>query len=195
MRPGPARPSAAPPGAASRPRSTCARRGRAEGHGRPITAVPTGGERHEQIALEAVLDRGAIRRPGRGRPRPRRVAGDRGYGSPTARRRVRRRGIIPTKKDQPRRPDFDRAAYRQRNKVERPINRLKQVRRSATRYEKQAVNDLAMLTIGMSRLWLRASQTGSSTTLPASAWLGVPAVTLLATEACDGWVTGRGLGG
>ena len=38
--------------------------------------------------------------------------------------------------------------------IERPINRLKQVRRSATRYEKQAVNDLAMLTIGMIRLWL-----------------------------------------
>src|SRR4029079_7692731 len=33
---------------------------RAEGHGRPITAVLTGGERHEQIALADVLDRGAI---------------------------------------------------------------------------------------------------------------------------------------
>ncbi len=37
---------------------------RAEGHGKPITAVLTGGERHEQTALEALLDRGAIRRPG-----------------------------------------------------------------------------------------------------------------------------------
>ena len=41
---------------------------RAEGNGRPITAVLTGGERHEQIALEALLDQGAIRRPGGGRP-------------------------------------------------------------------------------------------------------------------------------
>jgi transposase len=77
--------------------------------------VLTGGERHEQVALEAVLDGGAIRRPGRGRPRlrPRRLAGDEGYSSPTARRRGRRRGItpvIPTKKDQRRRPNFDRAA-------------------------------------------------------------------------------------
>ena len=39
---------------------------RAEGNGRPITAVLTSGERHEQIALEALLDQGAIRRPGRG---------------------------------------------------------------------------------------------------------------------------------
>jgi transposase len=122
--------------------------------------VLTGGERHEQIALEAVLDRGAIRRKGRGgrpRLRPRRVAGDKAYSSPTARARLRRRHItpvIPTKRDQPRRPDFDREAYRQRNRVERLINRLKQFRRIATRYEKRACNYLAMLTIGMIRLWL-----------------------------------------
>jgi len=51
---------------------------RAEGGGKPIVAVLTGGERHEQIALEALLDNGAIRRASRGRSRlrPRRVAGD-----------------------------------------------------------------------------------------------------------------------
>lgn len=119
----------------------------------------TGGERHEQIALEAVLDRGAIPRPGRGRPRlrPRRVAGDKGYSSPTARRRLRRRGItpvIPSKRDQRRQPGFDREAYRRRNRVERLINRLKQFRRIATRYEKRAANYLAMVNIGMIRLWL-----------------------------------------
>jgi transposase len=132
---------------------------RAEGNGRPITAVLTGGERHEQIALEAILDQGAIRRPGRGRPRlrPRRVAGDKGYSSPTARRRLRQRGItpvIPTKSNQTPDPSFDRQAYRMRNKVERLINRLKQFRRIATRYEKRAQNYLAMITIGMVLLWL-----------------------------------------
>jgi hypothetical protein len=54
---------------------------RAEGNGRPITAVLTGGERHEQTALERLLDQGTIRRPGRGRPRlrPLKVAGDKAY--------------------------------------------------------------------------------------------------------------------
>jgi transposase len=132
---------------------------RAEGNGKPITAVLTSGQRHEQIALEAVLDRGAIRRQRRGRPRlrPRRVAGDKGYSSPTARGRIRRRGIrpvIPTKSNEPRDPAFDREAYRERNRIERLINRLKQFRRIATRYEKRAINYLAMLTIGMSLLWL-----------------------------------------
>ena len=99
-----------------------------------------------------------VPRPGRGRPRlrPRRTAGDRGYSSPPARRRLRRRiePVIPTRKDQPRQPDFDKAAYRERNKVDRLINRLKQYRLIATRYEKQATNYLAMVTLGMTMLWL-----------------------------------------
>ena len=133
---------------------------RAEGNGRPITAVLTGGERHEQVALEALLDQGAIRRPGRGRPRlrPHRTAGDKGYSSPAARDRLRRRHIIrpviPSKSNQRRQPNFDRLAYRRRNAIERLINRLKQWRRIATRYEKRGANYLAMVTFGMILLWL-----------------------------------------
>jgi transposase len=136
---------------------------RAEGGGKPITAVLTAGERHEQIALEALLDTGAVPRAGRGRPRlrPRRTAGDKGYSSPPARARISHRGIepvIPTRSDQPCQPDFDKAAYRERNKVERLINRLKQFRRIATRYEKRAANYLAMVNLGMIMLWLPALQ-------------------------------------
>jgi transposase len=126
---------------------------RAEGGGKPITAVLTAGKRHEQFALDALMDKGVVPRPGRGRPRrhPRQTAGDRDYSSPPARRRVRQRRIepvIPTRKDQTRQLDFDKAAYRERNKVERLIGRLKQYRRIATRYEKRATNYLAMITLG-----------------------------------------------
>ena len=132
---------------------------RAEGGGKPIVAVLTGGERHEQIALDALLDNGAIRRPGRGRPRlrPWRMAGDKGYSSPTARNRLRRRHIrpvIPSKSNQRRQPRFDREAYRQRNRIERLINHLKQFRRIATRYEKRGISYLAMVMLGMILLWL-----------------------------------------
>ncbi len=62
--------------------------------------------------------------------------------------------MIPSKKGEPRNPFFDREAYRLRNRVERLINRLKQFRRIATRYEKRAVNYLAMIIIGAILLWL-----------------------------------------
>jgi transposase len=132
---------------------------RAEGGGKPIVAVLTGGERHEQTALEALLDNGAIRRPGQGHPRlrPCRVASDKGYSSPTARsclRRRRIRPVIPSKSNQRWQPGFDRQAYRQRNRLERLINHLKQFRRIATRYEKRGVNYLAMVMLGMILLWL-----------------------------------------
>jgi transposase len=136
---------------------------RAEGNGRPIVAVLTGGERHEQIALEDVLDRDAVSRSGRGRPRlrPRRVAGDRGYSSPGARRRLRQRrigSVIPRKSNERPQPRFDREAYRRRNVIERLVNRLKHFRRIATRYEKRAVNYLAMITISMILLWIKSWQ-------------------------------------
>ena len=65
------------------------------------------------------------------------------------------RPVIPTRQDQPRQRNFDREAYRLRNKVERLINRLKQARRVATRYEKRGDNYLAMVHIGMILLWLK----------------------------------------
>ena len=131
---------------------------RAEGLGKPMVAVLTGGERHEQIALGMLLDNGAIRRASRGRPRlrPRRPAGDKGYSSPTARSRLHRwhvRPVIPSKSNQRRQPCFDLDAYRQRNRIER----LKQFRRIATRYEKRSGNYLAMVMLGMVLLWLQPS--------------------------------------
>ena len=62
--------------------------------------------------------------------------------------------MIPSKSNERRQPNFDRDAYRRRNCIERLINRLKQFRRIATRYEKRAVNYLAMTHIGMILLWL-----------------------------------------
>jgi transposase len=136
-----------------------------EGGGRPLVVLATAGQRHEAPLLPALLDAGVVKRSGpdgcvgRGRPRrrPGRLVADKGYSYPTVRAELRRRGIaavIPTRADQRRRPGFDREAYRQRNRVERSVNRLKQLRRVATRYEKLAVNYLAWVTLGVTLIWL-----------------------------------------
>lgn len=105
------------------------------------------------------MEQGAILRDGPGRPklRPERVVGDKGYSSKKNRAYCRQKGInytIPRKRDEKSTGPFDRDVYRQRNIVERTINRLKQFRRIATRYEKHARNYLAMLTMAGIRLAL-----------------------------------------
>jgi len=132
---------------------------RVEGNGKPITFRLTAGQRHEATQFELLMEQGIVKRPGVGRPklRPTRVVGDKAYSSGKIRRYLRRRGIritIPRKNNERHRGKFDREQYRQRNRVQRTINRLKQFRRVPTRYEKRAENYLAMLTIAAIILWL-----------------------------------------
>ena len=94
-----------------------------------------------------------------GRPwlRPRRVVGDKGYRSRAIRQYARQHGIritIPRKVNECRKGSFEREVYKQRNLVERLINRLKQFRLLATRYEKRGANYRAMWVIAATLLWL-----------------------------------------
>ena len=127
--------------------------------GKPVTFVLTPGQQHEATVFEQLMTGGMVKRPGSGRPRvrPKRVCGDKGYSSRKIRSYLRRRGIrytIPRKRNERRTGPFDKVLYRLRNRVERAINRLKQFRRIATRYEKKAENYMAMLHIGSILLWL-----------------------------------------
>lgn len=122
-----------------------------------ITLTP--GQQHEATVFEALMQQGAVKRVGPGRPRlrPRRIIGDKGYSSRLIRRFARHHGIhitIPRRINERRTGPFDRQFYRQRNRIERMINRLKQFRRLATRYDKRAANYRAFWLIAATLLWL-----------------------------------------
>ncbi len=119
----------------------------------------TAGQCHESTEFEVVLDIVRVPQPsGPPRKRPKAVAGDKAYGVEQAREWLKRRRIedvIPTKSNQERRPGFDEEKYRRRNVVERCIGWLKECRRIATRFEKLAVNFVAMFKLAMIRRYLR----------------------------------------
>lgn len=131
----------------------------AEGRGHPIQFVLTPGQTSDVKGFAKLNVGGKVNRPGRGRAkqRPRFFVGDKAYDSQSIRHALRRQGttpIIPKRKNAKRKPRFNRGLYRERNRIERLINRLKQFRRIATRYEKRAENYLAMLTIAAMLIWL-----------------------------------------
>ena len=103
-----------------------------------------------------------IRQPvGAPRTRPAARAGDKGYSYSRIRSWLRRHAIqavIPRRKDQ--HPDdgrrrFDAQQYRRRSTVEQCIGWTKECRRVGTRFEKLAVNFIAMIQVAFIARYLR----------------------------------------
>jgi transposase len=125
-----------------------------------MTLVLTPGQAHEAPVFPRLLAQGAVRRPGRGRPRvrPQRVAADKGYSSRAIRQGCRRRGIritIPRKANECRSGPFDRTLYRRRHRVENLIARCKQFRSLATRYDTRGESYRALWVIACCILWIK----------------------------------------
>jgi len=118
-----------------------------DSHGIIVAIHVTAGQRHDSMAFEPTMARRLFHRR-RGRRRwPLRLAGDKGYSYRRIRRWRRRRrveGVIPTRKDQPRDEKFDKTMYKRRNIIERVVGWYKEYRRLGARYEKLAVNYIAM---------------------------------------------------
>ncbi|WP_405467433.1 IS5 family transposase [Streptomyces griseoaurantiacus] len=143
----------------------------ADGRARPLAFAVTAGQAGDAPAFETVMSRIRVPRTGPGRPRTRPlvVLADRAYSSRAIRGHLRRRGIravIPQPSDQVghrlrrgrrggRPPGFDSQAYKQRNSVERCINRLKQWRGLATRTDKLAIAYQAALHLAGILIWIR----------------------------------------
>jgi transposase len=106
-----------------------------------------------------VLNKVRVRLPvGRPRTRPGAVAADKAYSSRANRAYLRKRhikAVIPEKKgSRGRRPvSHDAGLYKERNTVERLINRLKDWRGIATRFDKTPESYLAGLELRASMIW------------------------------------------
>ncbi|KXV36114.1 transposase, partial [Gluconobacter thailandicus] len=64
--------------------------------------------------------------------------------------------VIPSRKGRSVPQNTDWRRYRDRNRIERMFNRLKQMRRIATRYDKTALSFMSFLNIAAARLWIRS---------------------------------------
>jgi transposase len=135
-----------------------------EGQGLPITVLLTPGQQHESTMLDALLDAVAIGgKPGAPRQRFQTVSGDKGYDGADLRQTILDHGstpLIPHRKRadgsyREEAEDFDKAAYKRRNVVERLIGKLKEFRRVATRFDKLAESFRCFVLIAFIRIWLK----------------------------------------
>lgn len=141
-----------------------------DGNARPFSLIVTAGQCADVTQTAPVLDAICVRRSGRGRPRkrPPRLRVDRAYGARQTRQLIQRRGIqcvCPERADAKavrlrrgcrgsRPPSFNREDYKGRNVIERAINRLKDFRAVATRYDKRGHNYLAGVIVATILIWL-----------------------------------------
>lgn len=137
---------------------------------RPLVAHFTQGQVSDGTQMLATLELLGVQKPGRGRPRsrPGMLRLDKAYGARVYRQQLRKLGITcvcPERKDAREvrlrrgskggRPTaFDAAAYKGRNVVERCVNKLKDYRAVATRYEKRGRSYRACVMIAMIMIWL-----------------------------------------
>lgn len=119
-----------------------------------ITATP--GQSHEAKEFPNMMEQVELSIHRRAK-RPKQLAGDKGYSSNKIRQWLSSKNIepiIPNKSNEPQQP-FNQQIYKKRNIIERFIGRLKDYRRLATRYEKNADSFIAFIKIAVTRNLLK----------------------------------------
>jgi transposase len=117
--------------------------------GLPLQFELSPGHAHDATMAELLL---------RDIPQGTRLLADKGYDADWIRNLIEDRDctpVIPPKSNRIAPIPFSRRQYKKRNLVERCINKLKQFRHIATRYDRHASAYLAFAKLAAVRLWLR----------------------------------------
>jgi len=114
----------------------------------PVRLTLTAGQRGDITEAHALIEGLAARY----------VLADTAYDGDNFRNEVNTKNaqaVIPSNPSRAKKLPLDKDIYKERHLVECAINKLKQFRRVATRYEKTAASFLGMITIAAIALWLR----------------------------------------
>jgi transposase len=123
---------------------------RVDAQGRPVKLLISPGNDHDITAAEALLDGLEPRAI---------VLADKGYDADSVRSYIRAQGAIPNipnRSNRNRKYRWKKALYRERNRVERFFNKLKNFRRIGTRYDKLGDNFFAFIQLASIRIFLRS---------------------------------------
>lgn len=118
-------------------------------HGLPLQIELSPGQAHDAPMAELLLQ---------DLPKGTSLLADRGYDADWIREMIEDQNctpVIPPKSNRREEIPFSKRKYKKRNLVERCINKLKQFRHIATRYDRYASAYLAFAKLGAIRLWLR----------------------------------------
>ena len=122
---------------------------RVVGNGLPVQVELSPGQMNDQPMAEILLNN---------LPAGAAVIADKGYDADWIRDLIEDNACTPHIPPKSNRYDgitYSKRLYKQRNLIERCFNKLKQFRHIATRYDRNALNYLAMIKIAIVRLWLR----------------------------------------
>ena len=123
-----------------------------DGKGRPLKLALSPGQSHDSLGADLLL---------RNLEGVAFLLGDKAYDADWIRDLIEAQGTapnIPDKSNRKRRHPFSGTLYRERNRIERFLNRIKHFRRVATRFEKHAQNYLAMIKLASIRIWMRHNE-------------------------------------
>ena len=116
--------------------------------GFPLRFILTGGERHDITQAASLLAPFAFGS----------VSNDRAYDCDALRQQLQLSQVavvIPSRRHRKQQRDYDPLRYKERNIVERFINRIKWYRHIFTRYEKLARQYMAFLHLASTLIWLK----------------------------------------